>query len=71
MLSVLLAIASAVMLVAGVAYLVFTYFPKIINFLNNATEIITALSSALPSWLLPFIGVSLLVAIIGILIKIF
>lgn len=71
MLSVVLAIASGVMLLAGVAYLVFTYFPKIVAFINTSLEIINAVSSALPSWLLPFVGISLLVAVIGILIKIF
>lgn len=69
MLSVVIAIASAVMLIAGVAYAVFEYAPYVIQFYNSLTTAVSVLSSALPSWLLPFVGISLAFAVLGLLIK--
>lgn len=71
MLSVILTICTAVLLVAGVAYAVFEFFPYVANLFNQVTEIVTALSSALPTWLLPLATVGIAVAVIGLLVKLF
>ena len=69
--SVILTICTGVLLVAGVAYAVFEFFPYVANLFNQVTEIVSALSSALPTWLLPLATVGIAVAVIGLLVKLF
>lgn len=71
MLSVILTICTGVLLIAGVAYAIFEFFPYVANLFNQVTEIVTALSSALPTWLLPLATVGIAVAVIGLLVKLF
>lgn len=71
MFSVILTICTGVLLIAGVAYAVFEFFPYVANLFNQVTEIVSALSSALPSWLLPLATVGIAVAVIGLLVKLF
>lgn len=71
MLSVIITICTGVLLIAGIAYAVFEFFPYVSNLFNQATEIVTALSSAMPSWLLPLATIGIAVAIIGLLVKLF
>lgn len=71
MLSVILTICTAVLLIAGIAYAIFEFFPYVANLFNQVTEIVSALSSALPTWLLPLATVGIAVAVIGLLVKLF
>lgn len=71
MLSVVLTICTAVLLIAGIAYAVFEFFPYVANLFNSVTEIVSALSVSLPPWLVPLASVGIAVAIIGLLVKLF
>lgn len=69
MLSLIISIASLVALIAGVAYLAYIYLPKITEMFNGAYDLIIALSASLPDWLLPIVGISLLVAGVSLAVK--
>ena len=69
MISILLAIVTGVLLIAGIAYGVFRVFPFLADFWNTTTANLQGLSSFLPSWLVPFVGVALALAFIGLLVK--
>lgn len=69
MLSVLIAIALAVMIIGGVAYAIFTYAPFIIDFWNSTTNLYYNLTQYFPDWLAPFVAVAVTLAVIGLLVK--
>lgn len=69
MLSVVITICTAVLLIAGIGYAVYEYFPYVVNMVNSVSETVSALTSALPSWLIPLATVGIAVAIIGIIVK--
>lgn len=69
MLSLIISIASLVALIAGVSYLAYIYLPKIVEMFNGAYDLIIALSASLPDWLLPIVGISLLVAGVSLAVK--
>lgn len=70
MLSVVLFIATAIALIAGVAYFVFTYAPYVIDFFNSIFGAYHILVDALPDWLLPYAMIPLVLAVVGLLIKV-
>lgn len=69
MLSTVLFIAAAVALVAGVAYFVFTYAPYVIEFFNSIVGAYHIMVDSLPDWLLPYAMIPLILAVVGLLIK--
>lgn len=69
MLSVVIAIALAVMIIGGVAYAVFTYAPFIVDLWNSTTNLYYNLAQYFPDWLTPFIAVAVTLAVIGLLVK--
>lgn len=69
MISILLGIISCCLLLAGVAYFVFEYAPYVANLWNSVSDMLSGLTSFLPSWLVPFAGLALTLAFIGLLIK--
>lgn len=69
MLSTILAIATAVIIVATIAYFILTYLPDVINFCNSIFDAFASFSDLVPDWLLAFALVPLLLFIIGIIIK--
>lgn len=69
MISILLGIISCCLLLAGVAYFVFEYAPHIANLWNSVNEILSGLQGYLPDWLVPFVGIALTLAFVGLLIK--
>lgn len=69
MLSVIITICSAVLLIAGIGYAVYEFFPYVVNMFNSVTDTVSALSSALPSWLVPLAAVAVAVAVVGLIVK--
>lgn len=69
MISILLGIISCCLLIAGVAYFVFEYAPHIANLWNSVNESLQGIQAFLPSWLVPFVGIALTLAFVGLLIK--
>ena len=69
MTSILLFIASAVALIGGIAYFVFTYAPIIANFWNSMYEFYTSVVEYFPDWLVPFLAIPILIGLVGLLIK--
>ena len=69
MLSVVITICTAVLLIAGIGYAVYEYFPYVVNMINSVSETVSALTSALPSWLIPIATVGIAVAILGLIVK--
>lgn len=70
MTSILLFIASAIALVAGIAYFVFTYAPFVINFWNNVVQSFQVITELFPEWLVPYLWIPITLGVIGILIKV-
>lgn len=70
MLSIVLFIATAVALLAGIAYFIFTYAPYVIEFFNDIVGSYSIIVDALPDWLLPYALVPLIFAVVGFLIKV-
>lgn len=69
MLSVVITICTAVLLLAGIGYAVYEFFPYVVNMFNTVTDAVNGLASALPSWLVPLATVAIAVAIIGLIVK--
>lgn len=69
MLSTVLEVGAIVALIGGVAYFFFQYMPMVINFWNQITEVYWNLSGSVPDWLQDFLGVSMLLAGVGLLVK--
>lgn len=69
MLSIFLSIASAVMLIAGVAYFVFQELPYAISFFNNMTSSAVGLIDSLPEFLVPFAGFAIIIAVASLIVK--
>ena len=69
MLSTVVTVGSAVVLIAGVAYLFYQYFPLIVEFYNSTIDRVYYLASYLPDWLLPCVSVCILLSVIGLLVK--
>lgn len=69
MLSTIVTVGSAVVLIAGVAYLFYQYFPLIVDFYNATIDYVYYFASFLPDWLLPFVSVCILISVIGLLVK--
>lgn len=69
MLSVIIAIALAVMIIGGVAYAIYTYAPFIIDIWNSTTNLYYNLTQYFPDWLAPFVAVAVTLAVIGLLVK--
>lgn len=69
MFAAIIAIVAALVVVAGIAYFIYDKFEYINSFFEWAQSVIDSISSAFPDWLLPFIAIALVLAIIGILVK--
>lgn len=69
MLSTIVTVGSAVVLIAGVAYLFYQYFPIIVEFYNTAIDKVYYFASYLPDWLMPCVSVCILLSVIGLLVK--
>lgn len=69
MLSAIIFIASAIAVVLGIAAVIFVYGPYIVNGVNQLFEVINQISSVIPSWLAPFLLLSIALGIISIIIK--
>ena len=70
MVSTVLFIGSVVALLGGVLYLFIEYHQIVVDFFLAASEVWAAASELLPSWLLPFIGISFTVAAVSLIIRI-
>lgn len=69
MLSVIITICTAVLLLAGIGYAVYEFFPYVVNTFNSVTDIMSTLTSILPPWLVPLATVAIAVAVIGLVVK--
>lgn len=69
MISILLSIVSAIVIIAGVVYLHYSYSPIISDFVDQISAQFEAITSLIPSWLYPFVAIVLLIFVIGIIIK--
>ena len=69
MLSTVVTVGSAVVLIAGVAYLVYQYFPLFVTFYNDTIDKFYYLASYLPDWLVPCVGVCVLLSVFGLIVK--
>lgn len=69
MISLILSIVAAIVVIAGVAYVVYSYAPIISDFVNSIYGQFEAITAFVPSWLFPFIAIVLLFFVIGIVIK--
>lgn len=69
MLSAVLFIASAIAIIVGIAIFVHRYAPYVADLWNNAFDAIENIKNLLPDWLLPFAGVAVALALIGLLVK--
>lgn len=69
MFSVVLFIASGIVIIAGIGLFVFNYAPYIANFWNSLVSAYDVFTSLVPDFLLPFIGIPLFLAFVGLLIK--
>lgn len=70
MVKAILAIAALLLVIAACAWFGWTFSDYIITAWNWVTESFQALLSGVPSWAVPFFAAALLVAFLGILIKI-
>lgn len=69
MISLILSIVTAVVVIAGVAYIVYSYAPVISDFITEIYSQFEVVTSVVPTWLFPFIAIVLLFFIVGIIIK--
>lgn len=69
MLSTTLTIGGIVALIGGAVYLVWQYYPYILDFWNNVTELFYYYSELVPDWLAWTIPLTLFVCSIGLLVK--
>lgn len=69
MLSTTLMIGGIVALIGGAVYLVWQYYPYILDFWNNVTELFYYYSELVPDWLAWTIPITLFVCSIGLLVK--
>lgn len=69
MITILLGILSAIVVIAGVAYIVYSYAPDITNITDQIQTQIDNITAIVPEWLAPFIAVVSVIFIFGIIIK--
>lgn len=69
MLSTTLTIGGIVALIGGAVYLVWQYYPYILDFWINITELFYYYSELVPDWLSWTIPITLFVCSIGLLVK--
>ena len=69
MTSILIFIASCIAVIAGVGYFIYKFAPLIASLFNNAFTSFESIQALIPDWLLPYIGVILLICIVGLLVK--
>lgn len=70
MFTAILAIAGAVIIFGGIIYFVYTYWAQITAAWEWVQTAATSIGQLVPSWLLPVLGVVLLVTVIGIILKV-
>ena len=70
MLSAILAIAGLIIIIAAVCYLCWNYVDYIINAWNWVVEAYNALVATVPGWAFAIVGAALLLAFLGILVRI-
>lgn len=70
MLSILIFLALAVAIIAGVAYFIFQYGDYIINSYNAVFHLFSGFITYLPDWLLPSAAVVLLALVLAFFLKI-
>ena len=70
MTTAILAIAAVLLVVAAVAWFAWTYGDYVVTAWNWVLEAFQALLSGVPGWAVPFFAATLLVAFLGILVKI-
>lgn len=69
MITIIIAILSAIVVIAGIAYIVYSYAPDIANITEQLQTQIDTITSFVPEWLAPFIAVISVIFIFGIIIK--
>ena len=69
MTSILVFIATCIAVVAGIGYFVYKFGPLIASLFNNAFVAFESIQALIPDWLLPYIGVILLICVVGLLVK--
>ena len=69
MLSAILTIAGAIVVIVAIAYFATTYLPIAVDFFNSIYDAFGAFTQLVPSWLLAFALVPLLLCVVGIIIK--
>lgn len=69
MLTTVMSIGSIVALIGGAVYLVWQYYPYILDFWNQMIELFNYYSELIPDWLSWVVPVTLLVSSIGLLVK--
>ena len=70
MLTAILAIAGLIIIIAAVAYLAWNYLDYIVNAWNWVAEAFNALVATVPGWAFVIVGAALLLAFLGILVRI-
>lgn len=70
MFTAILAIAGILILLAGIAYFIYNYWGQITAAWDWVQVAAAAIGQIIPSWLLPILGVVLLVTVIGIILKV-
>lgn len=70
MLAIILQIAIVVIALGGIAYFITTYWQYIANAWDWCVGVVSALADLCPTWIAPFIGVLLVLALVGIIIKV-
>ena len=69
MLSAIIAIAAAVAAAAGIIALINQFIPSIIEWLNWGQNMASQLFDFVPFWLIPFAAVMLVLAFVGLGVK--
>lgn len=69
MLSILIFIGTALAVFLGICAVVYNYAPFIVDEIQKCYDFIVSLFDIIPPWLVPFLALSLALAILGIIIK--
>lgn len=70
MFAAILQIAVIVIALGGIVYFIATYWEYIASAWDWCVGVVSALADLCPDWIAPFVGVLLLLALIGIIIKV-
>lgn len=70
MFAAILQIAVVVIVLGGIAYFIATYWQYIASAWDWCLGVVSALADLCPVWIAPFVGVLLLLALVGIIIKV-